>query len=170
MRTDLPRLRADKRYIKQIIVNLLSNAIKNTQGGRVTVGASVDPGGHFLIEVEDTGIGIAAADIPKALSPFGQIGRKAGDASEGTGLGLPLTKSLANLHGGSLRIQSEVGAGYVAKELCSCIFVGGRDPASCRPDIPPAMAELVLHMLAKKPEDRCASAGDVLSRLQQIVD
>jgi len=110
--TDLPRLRADKRCMKQIVVNLLSNAVKFTPaGGKVEVRASVDSLGSSMLIVSDTGIGIAAQDIPKALTPFGQVNSKTRNPNEGTGLGLPLSRSLAELHGGSLDIQSEVGVG-----------------------------------------------------------
>jgi PAS domain S-box-containing protein len=111
----LPRLRADKRYIKQIVVNLLSNAVKcMPDGGSVTIAASVEPDGGFQIQITDTGIGIAVADIPKALSPFGQVESKVRNRMEGTGLGLPLSKSLTELHGGSLELHSEVDVGTTA--------------------------------------------------------
>jgi signal transduction histidine kinase len=64
--------------------------------------------------VVDTGIGIAPEDIPRALSQFGQVDGDLSRKHEGTGLGLPLTKSLVELHGGSLGLQSEVGAGTTA--------------------------------------------------------
>lgn len=109
---DCPTLYADNRKIKQILVNLLSNAIKFTPaGGRVTMTAHVDPASGLVIEITDTGIGIAPDDIQKALSPFGQIDSKLVSKYEGTGLGLPLTKSLVELHGGTLSLQSEIGAG-----------------------------------------------------------
>lgn len=112
MPAGLPGLRADKRYIKQILVNLLSNAVKFTlDGGTITIGASVQPDGGFHIRIADTGIGIAAEDIPKALAPFGQIESKIRNKLEGTGLGLPLTKALLELHGGSLDLQSEACVG-----------------------------------------------------------
>ncbi len=109
---DLPYLFADPLKVKQIIINLLSNAVKFTEaGGEVTVGAEIDHNGGFIIQVRDTGIGIAPEDIPKALSPFMQVESTLDRKYEGTGLGLPLTKNLAELHGGSLDLQSEVGVG-----------------------------------------------------------
>jgi signal transduction histidine kinase len=66
------------------------------------------------IRIEDTGICIAAADIPKALSPFGQIDSALSRRHTGTGLGLPLTKRLVEAHGALLEIQSEIGVGTVA--------------------------------------------------------
>jgi len=109
---DLPRLCADRRAVKQILVNLLSNAVKFTpEGGRVSLGAFVDSDGGFCLRVADTGIGIAEDDIPKALSPFGQVNSRIANELKGTGLGLPLAKGLAELHGGSLELQSDAGIG-----------------------------------------------------------
>ena len=95
-----------------MLVNLLSNAIKFTKaGGKVTVKIWCRADSGYLFQVTDTGIGIALEDIPKALSRFGQVDGTLNRAFEGTGLGLPLTKSLVELHGGSLDLQSEVGVG-----------------------------------------------------------
>ncbi|HEX3953007.1 MAG TPA: ATP-binding protein, partial [Stellaceae bacterium] len=103
---DLPRLRGDRRRIKQIMLNLLSNAIKFTPPpGTVTVAAKRH-GRELTIAVSDTGIGIAAGDIGKALEPFGQVDGRLARDYEGAGLGLPLCKQLVELHGGSLRIDS----------------------------------------------------------------
>jgi len=108
----LPLLRADERHVKQIILNLLSNAVKFTSpGGRVTVGARVDAQSCIRISIADTGIGIAAKDIPKALLPFGQVAESYRRGHEGTGLGLPICHSLMNLHGGTLAIESELDVG-----------------------------------------------------------
>jgi len=103
---------ADERKLKQILLNLLGNAIKFTpKGGRVSLECEIEPAGALLIAVRDTGIGIASEDIPSALDMFGQIDRSLSRKYEGAGLGLPLSKSLAELHGGSLRIESQVGVG-----------------------------------------------------------
>jgi signal transduction histidine kinase len=105
------RLRGDRRRIKQILLNLLSNAIKFTpKGGNITVTAGRS-GPEIIISVIDTGIGIAAADIPLALEPFGQIDNGLDRSYEGTGLGLPLCKQLMQVHGGTLHIDSTVGIG-----------------------------------------------------------
>ncbi len=112
MPQELPVLHADKRKLKQILVNLLSNAVKFTPaGGKVTLKAWWRADSGFVFQVIDTGIGIALADIPTALSPFGQVGSTVERKYGGTGLGLPLAKSLAEMHGGSLDLQSEEGAG-----------------------------------------------------------
>ncbi len=109
---DVPMLFADNRKMKQIMVNLLTNAIKFTEpGGKVTVKAwcSLDSG--YVFQVIDTGIGMSLEDIPKALALFGQVDSDLNRKHEGTGLGLPLTKSLVELHSGSMDVQSEVDVG-----------------------------------------------------------
>jgi len=107
----LPLVRCDERRLKQIVLNLLSNAVKFTPaGGHITVRAAVE-GGGFVIAIEDTGIGIAAEDIAKALKRFGQIDSPLQRKHEGTGLGLPLTKSMVELHGGRLTLDSTLGIG-----------------------------------------------------------
>jgi len=108
----LPRLFADPRMLKQIVLNLVSNAVKFTpRGGSVVVGAEVDRGGALAITVRDTGIGMAKEDIPTALAAFGQIRTGKEPMCEGTGLGLPLTKALIEMHGGEIEIDSTVGVG-----------------------------------------------------------
>jgi PAS domain S-box-containing protein len=112
---DLTMLWADERLIKQMLLNLLSNAVKFTEsGGKITIAAEVAKNGNLKISVTDTGIGIAEKDFPKAMSTFGQIDGALDRKFEGTGLGLPLVESLAELHGGGIQIESEVGAGTKA--------------------------------------------------------
>jgi signal transduction histidine kinase len=107
---------ADRRMFKQILVNLLSNAVKFTpHGGRVTVTAVCDPKAGFTLEIADTGIGIAPDDIPKALARFEQVDARLDRRFDGTGLGLPLSKSFVELHGGVLDLESEVGVGTRVK-------------------------------------------------------
>lgn len=109
---DAPALRADDRKVKQILINLLSNAIKFTpEGGKVTLRTWSRADSGYVFQVTDTGIGIAPTDIPKALTPFQQIDSDLNRQYQGTGLGLPLTKALVEMHGGSLDLQSEVGVG-----------------------------------------------------------
>jgi len=107
----LPLLRADERKLKQILVNLLSNAVKFTDTGKVTLRTWSHNESGYVFQVIDTGIGIAPQDIPKALSRFGQVDSDLNRQYSGTGLGLPLTKALVEMHGGYLDLQSEVGAG-----------------------------------------------------------
>ena len=109
---DIAPLYADKRKLKQILINLLSNAIKFTPaGGEVAIRAWSRPDAGYVFQVIDTGMGIALEDIPTALAPFKQLENDLNRKFDGTGLGLPLTKSLAEMHGGSLDLQSEVGVG-----------------------------------------------------------
>ncbi len=104
-------LRADRRAVKQILLNLLSNAVKFTpEGGTVTVSAAAGPDG-IAIAVADTGIGMSESDIQIALAPFGQIDSGLARKHEGTGLGLPLCKSLVELHGGTLNVVSKLDMG-----------------------------------------------------------
>ncbi len=108
----LPPLRADARKLKQALVNLLANAIKFTpEGGAVRLKAWCRPESGFVIQVIDSGIGMAADDIPVALSKFGQIDTDLGRNLKGTGLGLPLAKGLVEQHGGVFDLQSQIGAG-----------------------------------------------------------
>ena len=111
----LPALRADKRRLTQILVNLMSNGVKFTpEGGTVTLRCRAAPGSGFVFQASDTGIGIAREDIPLALSVFGQIDNGTKLQAKGTGLGLPLAKALAELHGGTLDLESEPGQGTTA--------------------------------------------------------
>ena len=111
----LPSLRADSRMVKQILLNLLSNAVKFTPaGGVISVATYLDRDQSFVISVRDTGIGIAPSDIPVVMSAFGQADNVLSRHQRGTGLGLPLVKSLAEAHGGSFKLESELGKGTVA--------------------------------------------------------
>ncbi|MEO5337597.1 MAG: PAS domain S-box protein [Magnetospirillum sp. WYHS-4] len=108
----LPGLNADERKVKQILINLLGNAVKFTpEGGNIALSARLDEEGAIVFAVEDTGIGIATGDIATALSPFGQVDGTLARKYEGAGLGLPLSKNLAELHGGSLVLESAPGIG-----------------------------------------------------------
>ena len=108
----LPLLNGDETKVKQILTNLLTNAIKFTDsGGTVTLRAWCNADSGFVFQIADTGIGIAPDDIPKALSQFGQVDSNLNRKYAGTGLGLPLTMALVELHGGYLDLQSQVGVG-----------------------------------------------------------
>jgi signal transduction histidine kinase len=107
----LPFVQCDELRLKQILLNLLSNAVKFTPaGGRVAVHALLDDRGLGIV-IDDSGIGIAAADLDTALRPFGQIDSRLARKYQGTGLGLPLAKSMLELHGGRLEIVSTPGVG-----------------------------------------------------------
>src|SRR5206468_731945 len=101
----------DERKVRQILLNLLSNAVKFTpEGGRIGVHAMPIDGG-VEIAVSDTGIGIALADQEAIFEEFRQVGSDRSRKHEGTGLGLTLAKKFVELHGGRLRVTSELGRG-----------------------------------------------------------
>jgi signal transduction histidine kinase len=101
----------DERKFKQIMLNLLSNAVKFTpEGGRIGVGAGIS-NGTVEISVSDTGIGISPEDQGAIFDEFRQAKGKNKGKSEGTGLGLTLAKRFVELHGGTIRVESEVGKG-----------------------------------------------------------
>jgi signal transduction histidine kinase len=107
----LPRLHADARAVKQILLNLLANAVKFTEpGGQVAVEVRrVEDG--LELAVSDTGIGIEAADQQRIFEPFVQVESELNRRFEGTGLGLPLVRSLVELHGGRVTLESAPGQG-----------------------------------------------------------
>ena len=109
---ELPSVYADRRKLTQILLNLLTNAVKFTRsGGKVVLKLECRADSGHVFQVIDTGIGISFDDISIALAPFQQIDSGLNRKHEGTGLGLPLTKSLVEMHGGSLDLQSQVGVG-----------------------------------------------------------
>jgi PAS domain S-box-containing protein len=107
------RLRGDQRALKQILLNLLSNAVKFTPQGEIKLRVERAADGTVRFSVRDTGIGIAPADIPRAMALFGQVDGALNRKYDGTGLGLPLSKALTEMHGGRLDLQSELGVGTV---------------------------------------------------------
>ena len=108
----LPQVRADERLIRQMLLNLLANAIKFTPpGGDIAVGVIEQADGSIRVFVADNGIGIEIENIPRVLEPFVQVENGLARKYEGTGLGLPLVKSFAELHGGALTIDSGTGLG-----------------------------------------------------------
>lgn len=117
MQEELPKqsfiMHTDAKKMKQILLNLLSNSVKFTPAsGKVKITAWHDAArNRAIFIVSDTGIGIAPKDISKVMSPFGQVDSELSRRYEGTGLGLPLTKKLVELLGGTFKIESEVGVG-----------------------------------------------------------
>jgi cell cycle sensor histidine kinase DivJ len=108
---DLPEVVADRRAVNQILINLVSNAIKFTpRGGRVSVSALCD-GPKLVVAVEDTGIGIGEADLPRLGEAFFQARASYDRRHDGTGLGLSIVKGLVRLHGGDMDIRSRLGQG-----------------------------------------------------------
>ena len=109
---DLPRLWADERAIRQICLNFLSNAIKFTpQGGEVWIKAGWTASGGQYLSVKDTGPGIPEEEIPIVLASFGQGSNSIKSAEQGAGLGLPIAKSLVDMHGGTFTLKSKVRIG-----------------------------------------------------------
>ncbi len=117
-------LLADRQLLKQILSNLLSNAVKFTPlGGEVAVEVKFAPNQDLVMIVDDNGIGMSPEDIAMAKAPFSQVDASLARRFEGTGLGIPLVKSLVELHGGSFRLQSElsVGTRAIATFPANCI-------------------------------------------------
>ncbi len=109
---DLPRVWADERALRQICLNLLSNAIKFTpQGGEIWVKVGWTASGGQYFSVKDTGPGIPEDEIPVVLASFGQGSNAIKSAEQGAGLGLPIAKSLVDLHGGTFTLKSKLRVG-----------------------------------------------------------
>ena len=144
---DLPRLWADERAIRQICLNLLSNAIKFTpQAGDIWLKVGWTASGGQYMSVKDTGPGIPDEEIPIVLASFGQGSNSIKSAEQGAGLGLPIAKSLTDLHGGNfifkskLRIGTEVIVTFPPERV-----VAAMAPMSDAPSItPPTPGEPVL--------------------------
>jgi|GEM_PF-1651588 len=116
---DLPHFNVDPLRLKQIIINLLSNAIKfNVKDGSVKIEALINGAGGLVVIVSDTGIGMEQNAMPQALEPFGQISDITTRPHEGSGLGLNLSCSLMELHGGRLELESSPHGGTAV----TCIF------------------------------------------------
>jgi two-component system cell cycle sensor histidine kinase PleC len=110
--SELPRLWADARAVRQVILNLLSNAIKFTpQGGQIFIKVGWTAAGGQYFAVRDTGPGIPESEIPIVMSSFGRGTLAQKNAEEGTGLGLPIVKGLVELHGGTFTLKSKVREG-----------------------------------------------------------
>ncbi|RZJ40847.1 MAG: PAS domain-containing sensor histidine kinase, partial [Brevundimonas sp.] len=109
---DVPEIEADHRGCKQVMLNLISNAIKFTpEGGEIVVRLTRPDVDYVRVAVADTGIGIAAEDLARLARPFEQVENQHSKTTQGTGLGLSLTKSLIEMHGGALAMDSEPGRG-----------------------------------------------------------
>jgi len=148
---DLPEVVADRRACKQILINLLSNAVKFTdRGGSVSLGARRD--GDFVeMFVRDTGIGIAEKDLRRLGTPFVQADCGYDRRHEGTGLGLSVVKGLADLHGGTMRIESRLGE-------VTCVTVRlPIDGDGAKPALPaPRVVELTQPAEIREPEKKRA--------------
>src|SRR5436309_11215397 len=110
--TDMPRLWADERAIRQICLNLLGNAIKYTpQGGDIWLKVGGTASGGQYLSVKDSGPGIPDDEIPIVLASFGQGSNSIKSAEQGAGLGLPIAKNLVELHGGTFALKSKLRIG-----------------------------------------------------------
>ena len=109
---DLPLILMDATRIRQVLINLLSNASRFTTSGGVTITTRMEKDA-ILITVADTGVGIAPRDIPRVFEEFGQVDGSLTRAHEGTGLGVPLSKRLVEMHGGEMWLESKPGSGTV---------------------------------------------------------
>jgi signal transduction histidine kinase len=112
----LPPLFADQRSVRHMLLNLLTNSIKFTPGGgRIAVRAQRTSDGGLELVVADTGIGMSQEHLAIALTPFGQVANEYTRRHDGTGLGLPLVKSLAEAHGAAMQIDSALGHGTTVR-------------------------------------------------------
>jgi PAS domain S-box-containing protein len=115
---ELPPILADARSVRQIALNLLSNSIKFTgAGGQVIVSTALTDDGGVMLRVRDTGLGMSEKEVQMALEPFRQLATSARWGSGGTGLGLPLTKALAEANRARFTIKSAVNAGTLVEIL-----------------------------------------------------
>jgi two-component system cell cycle sensor histidine kinase PleC len=115
MEPQLPRIWADERAVRQVVLNLLTNAIKFTpQGGQVTIKVGWTASGGQYVAIKDTGPGIPEEEIAVVMSSFGRGTLAQKNADEGTGLGLPIVKGLVELHGGQFVLKSKVREGTEA--------------------------------------------------------
>jgi signal transduction histidine kinase len=109
---EVPPVRADRTKLRRILVNLLSNAVKFTgKGGTVEVRGAPEEGGRVRISFSDTGVGIAPEDVERLFDKYEQARSRATRGEKGTGLGLYITKQLVELHGGEIKVKSEIGKG-----------------------------------------------------------
>jgi len=115
---------SDESKVSQILRNFISNAIKYTERGEVRVSAQAGPGNQIVFAVTDTGIGIALDDQERIFEEFSQVDSPLQQRVKGTGLGLPLTRKLAQLLGGSVRVKSELGRGSTFYAILPAEFRG----------------------------------------------
>jgi two-component system cell cycle sensor histidine kinase PleC len=135
-RAEVPRISADARAVRQICFNLLSNALKFTpEHGVVILRTGITLQNEPFLAVADSGPGIPREEIPQVLSSFGQGSLALEMSASGTGLGLPIVKGLAELHGGRFELQSECGRGTEARVVfpSARILLPGASMRDARP-------------------------------------
>lgn len=114
---------ADRRSMKQILLNILSNAVKFTEpGGKIAL-RTRKIGDKVAITIADTGIGIPKAALSKIGQPFEQVQSQYAKSTGGSGLGLAISRSLVNMHGGSLKIRSREGCGTVVSVMIPEVLI-----------------------------------------------
>ncbi|MFN4309022.1 MAG: sensor histidine kinase [Ferrovibrio sp.] len=124
----LPPLQADERLVRQMLLNLLSNAIKFTpEGGRVEIAAALLGEGDMAVRVRDSGIGMSDRQLQKVFEPFSQGDSMRAREAGGSGLGLPITKRLVELHGGRIHLASRKSSGTTATLVFPAERVGAAD-------------------------------------------
>ena len=112
--SNVPTIKVDEQKVRQILLNLLSNAIKFTpSGGKVELIVGVPEDQSVMLAIKDNGVGIAKEDLGKVFRPFEQTMPHGLRGESGTGLGLPLSMRLAELHGAYISVESKVGEGSV---------------------------------------------------------
>jgi signal transduction histidine kinase/CheY-like chemotaxis protein len=152
---DVPVLRTDEAKVSQVLRNFISNALKFTERGEVRVTAQSSPDGRAVVfSVVDTGIGIALEDQERIFEEFSQVEHPLQRRVKGTGLGLPLTRKLAELLGGSVAVQSVPGMGSMFSATIPIVYqnVAGEEPASEREwEIDPAAVTVLV--VEDQPED-----------------
>jgi CheY-like chemotaxis protein len=140
----VPALVTDESKLSQILRNLIANALKFTEHGSIAVRARSGVDGQVVFEVEDTGIGIAPEHVDDIFEEFAQVEGPHQHRVRGTGLGLPLSRRLAELLGGDISVQSRLGRGSVFRVLVPAVYPGlGDVPASVSPDEPVALTALI---------------------------
>jgi PAS domain S-box-containing protein len=144
--TPPPGVRADRTEFGRVLTNLVSNAVKFTERGLVKIEVSLAPGGELQLRVRDTGPGIPAEHLTSIFSEFFQVRNDERDRRKGSGLGLAISRRIMQAFGGSLQVESRVGAGSVFIATLPAERVLGEPPASTRPgEAPFAFQDLPDH-------------------------
>ncbi|MFO0628802.1 MAG: ATP-binding protein [Polyangiales bacterium] len=142
-----PSLQGNAVRLRQVLFNLVGNAVKFTERGEVVVRLGVEGGARVVVEVEDTGVGIAAANLARIYEPFSPAARATAARFGGTGLGLAITRRIVTLHGGDIAIQSAPGQG--TRVTVSLPLRAAEGPHAAPPPPPPAALDGLRVLLAE---------------------